>query len=939
MLYDKGMPIEVRGVQLITELMDSVTDAPDFSFLSDWHSDTSSTFFPRLNNSPDANRNLNAEDRKKLRVAIDSVLEVDALIEDASTEILEPKRGFSDSISVFHRDGEVSVVAIPVTEHTSRALGGFLFAHDIWNVPNAELFISDLKMLTELTESAEGYLKWRWWPVKKDQRQLNKRNAAQLLLAATNPGNRNVHYIADMVDSRAKLSAGRATPELDDWQQALLKLDSLNELPKNSVISTIDFVEVPHLKENLKLIAAAFEVRDEYMRSAKDSLDKLADSRVQTHIDSLSLDEFAKKVKGRGFALKRLKEIADVEVYGHVAGARNLGGEYPTHSVGDILRLMKRAPQFFYTKQLKASIQLMETYVEDQKRLLGYPRLSDTDAAFEEFLRLVYRFYLEQQRPYPVRAQFESLQKLLQDEPLQLHLIARNEDAIRKLVGSIESYLDEQRITELSKEHSEPTIAEAREFFKENPATYQAVLSAMGLNALTLEQISGFLAPELTSAIRDLEIDLSGMKSPLRSYQLFGVQYALNQKRIILGDEMGLGKTVTALALANHLKNEGDTHFLTILPLAVLENWRLETMKHTEFDPIVLYGDDLEKNLTKWVTEGGFALATYESMQKVNQSTIAGELKSPALVIVDEAHFLKNPETLRARNSLPWMRASERLIMLTGTPLENKIEEFETLIHYAQPHLAIPENKLAYAAFRKEIAPVYLRRNQVDVLHELPEIQEIEEYIELSEADKEYYTRFLKAGDWNGTRRAKVLAGNRSSTVQRIQSIVKECMENNHKVLVFSYYRETIDVLRRVLVEDDPYTPLTGSLTSAERQAEVQKFTKADKPGVLLAQATAGGTGLNIQAASVVIIVEPQSKPSLEEQMIRRAYRMGQTKAVRVHRLRAKNTIDERWVKLQESKRKVFQATAAVSDAAALDEAMAGESKNILEQERAAWGV
>lgn len=130
-----------------------------------------------------------------------------------------------------------------------------------------------------------------------------------------------------------------------------------------------------------------------------------------------------------------------------------------------------------------------------------------------------------------------------------------------------------------------------------------------------------------------------------------------------------------------------------------------------------------------------------------------------------------------------------------------------------------------------------------------------------------------------------------------------------------------------------------GSISSAERQAVVQQFTKAEKPGVLLAQATAGGTGLNIQAASVVIIVEPQEKPSLEEQMIRRAYRMGQTKAVRVIRLRGKNTIDERWVKMQEAKRKVFQATAAVSDAAALDKAMAGETKNILEEERKAWGV
>lgn len=932
------MPIEVRGVQLINELMNSVTDAPDFSFLSDWRPDTNATFFPRLNNSPEAKKSLNGEDREKIRVAIDSVLEVNNLIEDAEIELVDPKSGFSNSISVFHRDGEVSVVAIPVNEHTSKALGGFLFAQDIWNVPNAKLFLSDLKMLTDLTPSAEGYLKWRWWPVNKETRQLNKRNASQLLLAATNPGNRNVHYIAELVDSRAQLSAGRITPVLNDWQQALLKLDSLNELPDNAVVSTIDFVELPNLKPAIALISAAFTVRDEYMVSAKRALDNLAESRVQAHVNNLTLDEFAKKVKGRGFALKRLKEIADVDSYGHSA-VQGPGQEYAAHSVGDIMRLKARAPQFFYTKQLKSSLQLMQTYIDDQRRLLGYPRLTDTDEAFEEFLRLVYRYYIEQQRPYPVRNQFDSLEKLLENDPNQLHLIARNEEAIRKLVGSMESYLEDDRLKALAQDHVDPSVQDARDFFKENPATYQAVLSSMGLHALTLEQISGFLAPELTASIRELEIDLSGMKSPLRSYQHFGVQYALNQKRIILGDEMGLGKTVTSLALANHLANEGDKHFLTIVPLAVLENWRLETLKHSEFKPIMLYGDELQENLKKWATEGGFALATYESVQKVNQSPLASNLPTPALVIVDEAHFLKNPETLRARNSLPWMRASERLVMLTGTPLENKLEEFETLIHYAQPHLPIPENKLAFAAFRKAIAPVYLRRNQVDVLHELPDLQDSEEYIELSEADKEYYTRFLKAGDWNGARRAKILAGNRSSTVQRIQTIVKESMENDHKVLIFSYYRETIDVLRRVLNQDDPYIPLTGSISSIERQAEVQKFTKAEKPGVLLAQATAGGTGLNIQAASVVIIVEPQAKPSIEEQMIRRAFRMGQTKAVRVIRMRGKNTIDERWVKLQEGKRKTFDATAAVSDAAALDKAVEVNTQDILEQERIAWGV
>lgn len=930
------MAIELRGVQRIQELMDSVVDAPDFSFLSDWRPDLGSTFFPRLNNSPLAEKKLTADDRKKIRVAIEAITDVDQLVNDTSVELLDSKNGFSNSISVFHRDGEVSVIAIPVTAKTKRHLGGFLFARDIWELPNASKFIEDLQFLGSLTGSAEGYLRWRWWPTKKDVRELNRKHATQLLLAATDSSNRNIHHIAELVENRSALTSGKQEPALQDWQRALISLDSLKELPKDAVISTLDLENAPELKAAMRVIEEAFDVRDSFITEAQVNLESLIKHRLESHLDNLSLDEFAKKVRGRGFALKRLIELHHTSTYGFTHNSSI--GDYVVPSVGDIIRLHERSPQFFHSATVKASLQLIDTYKEDQRRLLGYPRLSDTDAVFEEFMRTVYRYYLEQQRPYPVRAQFEALRKLLDGDPLQLHLVARNEEAIKKIIGSVESYLEKPRLQALSARHEEPTVDQAREFFRENPATYQSTLSSLGLHSLTLEQISGFLAEELTGAIRDIEIDLSGMRSPLRSYQLFGVQYALRQKRVILGDEPGLGKTVTALALANHLSREGDNRFLVILPLAVLENWRLEILKHSDFTPRVLYGDNWAEELLGWHEHGGIALATFESIQRVNQHEIAPQLKTPQLVIVDEAHFIKNPATKRSKNVLPWVRAAERLMLLTGTPLEHKLSEFEILIHYAQPNLPIPDNKLAYAAFRKAIAPVYLRRNQEDVLHELPELQESREYIELSEADKEYYKRSLKSRDWQRLRRAKILAGLRSSTVQRIQDIVKDSVENDHKVLIFSFYRETLDVLHRVLREDDDYTPLTGSLSTFERQAVVQKFTKAKKPGVLLAQSTAGGTGLNIQAASVVIIVEPQASPALEEQMIRRAFRMGQTKQVRVIRLFGRNTIDERWLEMQESKRKIFDATAAISDAAKLDET-SETSASLLEEELKAWGV
>jgi len=927
------MPIKVQGVQLINELMDSVTDAPDFSFLYEWDpKNDTDTFFPRLNGSPLAERQLKRQERKQVRVAINAVREVSELVENASEELINPKGGFSNAISVFHREGQVSVVAIPVTEHTKRALGGFLFARDIWDIPNAEAFVSDLRMLSELTEGAEAHLKWRWWPVDKEGRVMNRSNAAQLLLAVTNPDNRNIEHIATVLNSRSEMTKGNIDPKIEDWHQALKNLESLNEFPNDAVITTLDLMNAPELAGNVEIIANAFAVRDRFMAEAKDALDSLATARAQAHIDAVSLSEFATRVKGQGFPKKRMQDFMRQNDVSNSPRA--------DYTLGDVLRLSVAHPSVFNTKQVIGAVKLIRTYFDDQKRLLGYPRLSDNDPAFEEFLRKVYRLHLEQSKPYPVRSQFEALKSLIEDEPEQVHLVARDEKAVHRLIGSIDHYGDAEIVEPLSAERIEPTSSEAREFFRESPATYQSILSTMGLNALTLEQISGFLAPELTQAIREVELDLSGMKSPLRSYQLFGAQYGFVQKRAILGDEMGLGKTVTALGLMTHLHNEEAKHTLVIVPLAVLENWRSEIAKHTSLTAHMLYGESLEDDLEKWVKHGGVAVASYESIQKVNQSTHTRKFASADLVIVDEAHNIKNPKTIRSRNVLPWVRSAERTLLLTGTPIENKIEEFETLIHYAQANLPIPENKANYSAFRKAIAPAYLRRNKIDVLQELPELIDDEEYIELSEADKEYYKRALEENDYHGARQAKILAGARSSTVQRIQDIVRESMESGRKVLVFSYYRKTIDTLQRVLEDDDPYTPLTGSLSSLERQEVVDKFTKSKEPGVLLAQAKAGGTGLNIQAASVVIIVEPQAKPTLEDQMIGRAYRMGQTEPVQVIRFRGKGTIDERWVRIQDEKRKVFNATAAVSDAASFDSSILESDEGaILQAEKDAWGV
>jgi superfamily II DNA or RNA helicase len=920
------MGLSTQGTQLIAELMSTAPARPDFSFLERWASEGS--FFPRLNNMPRELWAVTREKREELPRTVEAISALRMLATSAAGEFSPAKSALSNAISVFHRDGEVAAVALPVTPETAQALGGFLLARDVGKTEHGERFLAELSQLTTLVEAAQMHLRWRWWPRKKELRTTEERAAAQLLLAASAPGDRNLYFLEGLLQERAGLSSGARQPTPQEWQEALLGLESLKDFSPGAIITTVTGETLEALSAALPLIRAAFQERDQVLAEAQAALERVGAARLSAHMHALSLEAFAKLVKGQRFPRRALEQR--LEALGeHTGAAQPL-------TAGNLLLQVRLHPEFFDSKNLQQGVALLTAHRVDQERLLSYPRLSGEGPELATFLQAAYTFYLHQQRPTPVRAQFDTLARLLEHAPQELHLVARNEATLKKLFGALESYVQEERLAVLQTEVVLPSAEEAREFFTSNPATYQALLSSFGLHALTLEQLSGFLAPELTSEIRRIELELSGLRSPLRSYQLFGAQYAFHQRRIILGDEPGLGKTVQALALATHLKNEGATHTLVVVPLAVLENWRREVLKHTEFTPRVLYGEELEEAVQLWSTAGGIALATYESLQKINQSPLAATLPAPQLTVVDEAHLIKNETTLRAQHTLPWVRASEWTMLLTGTPLENTIEEFAALVRYVQPQLPLPEDRSAYGAFRKAVAPAYLRRNQVDVLQELPELQEDEEYIRLSEADREYYLRALERRDWHGLRRAKVLAGKASSTVQRIEELVDEALATGQKVLLFSFYREGIDALKVALGNKSPYEPLTGDLSSVERQQQVDRFTADSKPAVLLAQAKAGGTGLNIQAASLVIIVEPQVNPALEDQMVRRAYRMGQLRPVRVVRLRGKDTIDQRWVAMHAEKSKVFSATAGMSEAAALAEEP-GDTAALLEAEARAW--
>jgi SNF2 family DNA or RNA helicase len=157
---------------------------------------------------------------------------------------------------------------------------------------------------------------------------------------------------------------------------------------------------------------------------------------------------------------------------------------------------------------------------------------------------------------------------------------------------------------------------------------------------------------------------------------------------------------------------------------------------------------------------------------------------------------------------------------------------------------------------------------------------------------------------------------NDSAKLNRLVDIVEEATEDGRKVVVFSFFRTVLDTVMTAL-GDKAVGPVTGDVPPAARQALVDEFTNRAGPSVLVSQIQAGGVGLNIQAASVVILCEPRWNPAIEEQAIARAHRMGQVRRVDVHRLLAEHTVDQQMLEITAAKRAEFDEYARRSDLAA----------------------
>ncbi|MFB4307939.1 SNF2-related protein [Actinomadura sp. GTD37] len=460
----------------------------------------------------------------------------------------------------------------------------------------------------------------------------------------------------------------------------------------------------------------------------------------------------------------------------------------------------------------------------------------------------------------------------------------------REAIGRLRWILDDRRAALLRSPGllADPVPAdEARCDFERRPAHYHAVLAHVAGVTPEGTAAEGFLPEELAQWAWLEDLDETHLKVSLRTYQSFGARFAVMQGRVILGDAPGLGKTVQAIAAIAHRRAEGATHFLVACPATVLLNWVRDIEAHSSIAAHPLRGPDRDAAVRRWIASGGVAVAPLSALPRLRVPP--GLL---GMFVVDEADHTKDRGTRHAAAVTGLCHGTENVMLLTGIPLEGRVEEFRSLLAHLPPETAErvrPVGGLPGArAFRAAVAPVYLRREQRDVLAELPDIVRVDELVAPGRADRAMYRE--AAGDVTALRRAGYAVPGRSAKLRRLRELVGEAAANDAKVAVLSCFREVLYAVAEAL-GPGALGPVTTEAAAGGRDA-VDAFTAATGHAVLLAGIRADGPDLG--AASVVIICEPQEDPRLEARAIGRAHGAGRPGAVRVHRLVAPGAADER---------------------------------------------
>lgn len=469
------------------------------------------------------------------------------------------------------------------------------------------------------------------------------------------------------------------------------------------------------------------------------------------------------------------------------------------------------------------------------------------------------------------------------------------------------------------------------------------------------------MSQDLAALIRSLrqpaEADCrvpASLEHVLREYQKTGFKWLKSLARHgfggILADDMGLGKTVQAIAFILSEREEGGPSLppaLVVAPASLIYNWEAEIKRFApRLKALVIAGTKSERReLLALAKEADVVITSYPLLRRDITDYVRLQFSS---CFLDEAQQIKNPQSLTAQCARR-IRAKHRFA-LTGTPMENSLVELWSIFQFIMPGYlqsqkaflqkyggptASPDNPALEngpALLAAKVRPFIMRRVKEEVLRELPPKIEHRLLSELTREQKKLYLAYLEQlrketrerleNEGFQKSRIHILAGltrlrqicchpalfvenyhGESAKLLQLAELLQEAVGGGHRVLIFSQFTEMLQLIREMLDREGyRYFYLDGSVKTSERLQLVRTFNRGEAE-IFLISLRAGGTGLNLTGADVVVKYDLWWNPAVEEQAAGRAHRIGQRKVVQVFRLLAKDTIEEKIYELQQKKR------------------------------------
>lgn len=408
--------------------------------------------------------------------------------------------------------------------------------------------------------------------------------------------------------------------------------------------------------------------------------------------------------------------------------------------------------------------------------------------------------------------------------------------------------------------------------------------------------------------------------SRLRAYQVKGVDFLIKHKNALLADEMGLGKTVQVISALKMLDFKNKLgRAIVICPASLCFNWHYEIRKWAPNLSVLRVNGTPEDRRACYRLPVKVLIASYEQIRS-DINFLRNEIDG-GIIILDEAQKIKN---IHSTTSLACRQLTrDRAWALSGTPIENKLDDLIALFSFISPHLLY--RGMDGREIQSKIAPMFLRRKKNEVLKQLPAILEQNIHLEMDSGQRESYERALRTGRHQVREGGQTVSNTRifaiisklkqicnfdnttgqSCKYEAVQLLLEKAKSQGGKVLIFSQFVETLKQLK-VQMGGGGVSLLHGGLNQTQRNNLVNSFERATGYNVMLISLKAGGVGLNLNSASLVIMFDKWWNPAVEQQAINRAHRFGKKMPLHVVHFLIKDSIEEKIQEILEEKRKLF---------------------------------